>query len=165
MSTMYYTHLDSPVGAFLVAGTESEIHFTAFSTGYQQRAPLPDWCEDDAPLGYATQPLTAYFEGMKVHFDVPLALTGTPFQLRVWRALQTIGYGQTASYSEIAAKVGSPAASRAVGSANHANPIPIIVPCHRIVGADGSLTGFGGGLDTKATLLEMEKARGQIRLL
>ncbi len=156
MSTIYYTHLGSSVGDFLVAGTDTEIHFTAFATGHQQREPQSEWINDAKPIRYAVDQLRAYFDGERVEFDIPLALVGTEFQRNVWTALQNVAYGETASYGEIATNVGSPAASRAVGAANRANRIPVIVPCHRIIGADGSLTGFGGGLDTKAALLDLE---------
>ena len=116
MSTMYYTQLQSPVGDFLVAGTESAIHFTAFSTGNQQRPPGPEWHKDGAPIQYAIDPLRAYFDGEVVDFDIPLALNGSAFQCDVWRALQSVPYGQTASYGDIAQRVGRPAASRAVGA-------------------------------------------------
>jgi len=100
--------------------------------------------------------LQAYFEGELKSFDVPLEIVGTDFQKRVWKALRTIPYGQTRSYSQIAAQIGSPQAVRAVGAANGRNPIPIIVPCHRVIGASGSLVGFGGGLDWKRLLLNLE---------
>jgi len=102
------------------------------------------------------QQLTEYFEGKRKAFDVPLLLRGTPFQLECWTALQRIPYGATATYGEIARSIGRPAAVRAVGAANGANPIPIIVPCHRVIGSNGSLTGFGGGIDVKRWLLEFE---------
>ncbi len=164
MTTVYFTQLSSPVGDFLVAGTETELHFTGFSIGHQQRPPKPEWKNDSVPIRYALEPLSAYFDGEAIEFEIPLLLNGTSFQCDVWRALQSVRYGQTASYSEIAAKVGRPAASRAVGAANHANCLPIVIPCHRIIGADGSLTGFGGGLDTKARLLELEGVAGQAEL-
>ena len=164
MNSIYYTHLESPVGDFLVAGTEKEIHFTAFSTGHQQRPPQPEWKHDSVPLRYALDPLKAYFDGEAIAFDIPLAVSGTPFQCEVWRALQAVPFGLTATYGEIAARVGRPAASRAVGAANRANHIPIIIPCHRIIGASGSLTGFGGGLDTKAVLLRLESPDRQFEL-
>lgn len=108
-------------------------------------------------LAEAARQLDAYFAGKRRSFDLPLSLQGTPFQKEVWQALLTIPYGQTCCYGDIAAKVGRPKASRAVGMANHNNPVIIIVPCHRVVGKDGSLTGYGGGLDVKQYLLELEQ--------
>jgi methylated-DNA-[protein]-cysteine S-methyltransferase len=111
----------------------------------------------DLLLDAVRRELDEYFAGTRRRFTVPVAPRGTPFQLRVWSALQAIPYGQTTSYGAIAAQVGSPTAVRAVGAANGANPIPIIIPCHRVIGANGSLTGFGGGLDRKRFLLDLER--------
>lgn len=121
-------------------------------------------CKEDLDLHFAESPLLAsakrqlaeYFAGARRRFDLPLAPRGTPFQLRCWEALLKIPYGRTASYAEIARAVGSPRACRAVGMANNRNPIAIIIPCHRVIGADGKLTGYGGGLDVKAFLLRLE---------
>jgi methylated-DNA-[protein]-cysteine S-methyltransferase len=111
----------------------------------------------EAPVGHKViAQLEEYFAGKRKTFDVPLALRGTPFQLSCWNALREIGYGETRSYSEIARVIGRPAAVRAVGAANGANPIPIIIPCHRVIGSSGALTGFGGGLDVKRRLLDFE---------
>lgn len=107
-------------------------------------------------LRQATEELQRYFSGEVVHFSCPLNMRGTPFQISVWQALQTIPYGESRSYGEIAASIGRPAASRAVGAANGANPVAIIVPCHRVIGSNKSLTGYGGGLSTKAWLLSLE---------
>ena len=107
----------------------------------------------------AVRQLRAYFAGQLRHFDLPLDLQGTDFQLRVWRELERIPYGETRSYSQIAAAIGAPQAVRAVGAANGANPIPIVVPCHRVIGAGGKLVGYGGGLPLKKRLLELEGAR------
>jgi len=109
--------------------------------------------------GEAVRQLRAYFAGQLWRFDLPLDLQGTPFQLRVWRELERIPYGETRSYSQIAAAIGAPRAVRAVGAANGANPIPIVVPCHRVIGAGGQLVGYGGGLPLKKRLLELERAR------
>lgn len=108
-------------------------------------------------LKEAYRQLMEYFDGKRRNFDLPLAAEGTPFQKKVWEALRTIPYGETKSYGEIAAQVGNPKASRAVGGANHKNPIMIIVPCHRVIGANGALVGFGGGLSVKEYLLKLEK--------
>jgi len=111
---------------------------------------------DAAPFAAAGRQLAAYFAGQLTEFDLPLAPVGTQFQRRVWTALQTIPYGQSWSYGQLAEKIGSPAASRAVGLANGRNPIALVIPCHRVIGSDGSLTGYGGGLDRKRFLLELE---------
>lgn len=117
----------------------------------------------DAVLDLARRQLDAYFSGRSVTFDLPLGLEGTPFQLSVWSALLKIPYGETRSYAQLAAAVRKPSATRAVGAANGRNPIAIIVPCHRVIGADGSLTGFGGGLERKKFLLSLEQGR-ELRL-
>lgn len=111
----------------------------------------------EAVLEEAARQLAEYFDGRRRAFDLPLALEGTPFQRRVWDALLGIGYGETVSYGRVADRIGQPTAVRAVGRANGQNPISIIVPCHRVVGGDGSLTGYGGGLDNKARLLDLER--------
>ena len=108
-------------------------------------------------LAECARQLSAYFEGRLTAFDLPIRQTGTPFQLKVWQALLRIPYGQTCSYGDLARMIGQPSAARAVGGANHHNPICIIVPCHRVIGADGSLTGYGGGVDMKQYLLELER--------
>ena len=104
--------------------------------------------------------LEEYFAGERRAFDLPVAPAGTPFQQRVWEELQRIGYGETITYAELAARIGRPTAIRAAGAANGANPVSIIIPCHRVIGSDGSLTGYGGGLEAKRLLLELERARG-----
>jgi methylated-DNA-[protein]-cysteine S-methyltransferase len=153
-----YTYVDTPIGAILIAGDEAsivEIHFAGAK-------PQPDWTRHPAALREAANQLRAYFAGERQTFDLPLAPRGTEFQQSVWSALQKIPYGETTTYSTIAARIGRPAAVRAVGAANGANPIPIVIPCHRVIGASGSLTGFGGGLDVKRQLLAMEaKVAGQ----
>jgi methylated-DNA-[protein]-cysteine S-methyltransferase len=113
--------------------------------------------ENPTPLAETVRQLRAYFAGELREFDLPLAPAGTPFQLRVWRELRNIPYGQTISYGELARRVGSPKGSRAVGLANGANPISIVVPCHRVIGSSGKLTGYGGGLENKARLLALER--------
>ena len=112
---------------------------------------------DAAVLAAAARQLDEYFDGQRQAFDLTVELAGTPFQRRVWEALRGIGYGETVSYGELAGQLGQPTAARAVGLANGRNPVSIIVPCHRVVGADGSLTGYGGGLDNKQHLLELER--------
>lgn len=149
---LIYTYVDTPIGSILIAGDGNAIIETYFA-GAQ---PKPDWIRDDDGLREAADQLRAYFGGERQSFDLPLAPRGTEFQLSVWNALQRIPYGQTTTYSTIAERIGRPAAIRAVGAANGANPIPIIIPCHRVIGANGSLTGFGGGLDVKRQLLALE---------
>jgi methylated-DNA-[protein]-cysteine S-methyltransferase len=118
--------------------------------------PEPEWIYKELPFANARQQLTEYFAGKRKDFDLPLSLRGTEFQLRVLEELKTIPYGETTSYGDIAKRIGRPKAVRAVGAANGRNPIPIIVPCHRVIGSSGDLTGFGGGLDTKTALLRLE---------
>jgi methylated-DNA-[protein]-cysteine S-methyltransferase len=154
---VFYSHLETRVGRLLVAGDEAGLHAIAFPGGARKRRPEPDWREDRRPLREALRQLEAYFAGALREFELPLAPRGTPFQLRVWTALRGIPYGETASYGEIARRIGRPGAARAVGLANGANPLPIVVPCHRVIGQSGALTGFGGGLPTKRALLELER--------
>ncbi|MEM8824533.1 MAG: methylated-DNA--[protein]-cysteine S-methyltransferase [Pseudomonadota bacterium] len=151
-----YTYLDMPIGPLLLAADEIGLARVSFPTGDRTVRPGPDWVEDAAPLQAAIAQLQAYFAGELTVFDMALSPGGTPFQRQVWLTLPEIGFGETATYSEIAARIGRPKASRAVGAANGANPLPIVLPCHRIVGADGSLTGFGGGLPVKRFLLTHE---------
>ena len=128
-----------------------------------QVGPSPDWNHDDAAFGDVVSQLGEYFEGRRRQFDLPLAPAGTPFQQRVWSALLDIPYGETISYGELASRIGQKSASRAVGLANGSNPLPIVIPCHRVIGANGKLTGYGGGLPIKERLLAHE--RGERRLL
>ena len=155
---MFYSHMDSPIGRLLLAGDESGLRLISFPTGSRTRYVEPGWTENDAPFVETKRQLAAYFAGTLTEFDLPLAPEGTPFQLSVWQALRRIPYGDTVSYGAIAQAIGRPSASRAVGAANGANPLPIVVPCHRVIGSTGRLTGFGGGLDTKAALLALEGA-------
>lgn len=156
----YYTLLPSLLGDLLL--TSNGTHLTGLYMPPHKWAPsLGDhWVRDDPWFAPATAQLAAYFAGDLTSFDLPLAPSGTPFQMRVWEALRAIPYGQTASYGQVAARIGQPTASRAVGLANGRNPISIIVPCHRVIGASGSLTGYGGGLDRKQVLLALE-SRGR----
>lgn len=154
--TTYYTYTDSPIGSLLLAGDGSNLKLLGFPGGKMQRRHQPDWVEDAGLFERVIEQLRAYFAGELKQFDLPLAPTGTEFQRKVWSALQGIPYGETRSYGELAREVGNGNASRAVGAANGQNPIPVIIPCHRVIGAGGSLTGFGGGLETKQHLLELE---------
>lgn len=158
MTDLCYTHIASPIGTLLVAGTNKAVHFLSFPTGHKAFGPQPDWQRSDAPFNEVRRQLDAYFSGVLRQFDLPLHLGGTTFQNSVWRNLAGIPFGETRSYGQIATTLGRPKASRAIGAANGNNPIPIILPCHRVIGANGSLTGFGGGLPVKEFLLRHEGA-------
>ena len=149
---MRYTFVATDIGRLLVAGDNGAVASVHFDGG----EPDDDWIADDGSLREVSIQLRAYLNGKLKTFTVPLAPRGTEFQRAVWNALLEIPYGETRSYSEIARAIGRPDAVRAVGTANGANPIPIIIPCHRVIGANGSLTGFGGGLDVKRQLLMLE---------
>lgn len=156
---IFHTRIDSPIGPLLLAASDAGMHTIEFHDAKHPVKRDSSWQEGDHPLlQRAEQQLREYFAGTRRSFDLPLAPQGTPFQRRVWQALETISYGQTLSYGQLAASLGSPTASRAVGAANGRNPLPIVVPCHRVIGASGALTGFGGGLPTKQFLLELEGA-------
>jgi methylated-DNA-[protein]-cysteine S-methyltransferase len=131
--------------------------------GSHEVRPNPSWRHDASPFGEAVRQLQAYFAGQLETFDLALSPQGTPFQLAVWRLLCEIPYGQTISYGELARRLGNPNAARAVGLANGSNPIPIVIPCHRVIGSNGKLTGYGGGLPIKEKLLALE--RRQLRRL
>jgi methylated-DNA-[protein]-cysteine S-methyltransferase len=165
MSALFYTHIDdSPVGRLVLAGDAEALHVLAFGSGSRPRDIDAEWMPDTkGVLKNVRQELDRYFEGRLKRFSTRLAFNGTPFQTRVWTELTRIPYGETISYLELAKRIERPKAVRAVGTANGANPIAIIVPCHRVIGANGSLTGFGGGLPTKRALLELEQ--GQRTLL
>jgi methylated-DNA-[protein]-cysteine S-methyltransferase len=154
----YYTHVESPLGKLLM--TSDGENMTGLSMPDQKHAPEinPEWTKDAAvPIfSRATAQLGEYFSGQRTNFDLPLALQGTDFQRSVWAALRTIPFGSTLSYSDLALRVGNARAVRAVGLANGRNPIAVIVPCHRVIGVDGSLTGYAGGLDRKQRLLSLE---------
>jgi methylated-DNA-[protein]-cysteine S-methyltransferase len=160
---MRYATLDSPIGPLLLAGDAEGLRYLSFVRGDRPTAVAAEWQQDPGSFTHVMDELAAYFSGSLTRFTVTLAPRGTPFQLRVWQALCDIPYGETISYGELARRVGDPKASRAVGLANGANPVSIIVPCHRVIGSNGSLTGYGGGLPIKQALLALE--RGQQRLL
>lgn len=152
---MTYRHqISAPMGPLVLLG-DGEALTAAYYPSHPGR-PETDVRDDAGPFSAVVHQLEEYFAGERTTFDLPLAPHGTPFQLACWAALQTIGYGQTRSYGEIAAALGQPGAARAVGLANNRNPISIIVPCHRVIGADGSLTGYGGGIEAKRYLLDLE---------
>jgi methylated-DNA-[protein]-cysteine S-methyltransferase len=148
--------MDSPIGPLTLTAVDGQI--TGVHMHAQRHAPrrTEDWHTDEEPFREVVEQLNAYFAGELLDFDLPLEMDGTDFQRQVWQGLREIPYGETISYGELARRVGNPKASRAVGLANGRNPIAIIVPCHRVIGADGSLTGYGGGLDRKVWLLEHE---------
>lgn len=151
--------IDSPVGPLFLAASDAGLHAVEFTEHRHPVARGDGWRDGAHPVLDATaQQLAGYFAGTRQTFDLPFAARGTPFQRQVWDALTRIPYGRTASYVELARMVGKPSASRAVGAANGRNPLSIVVPCHRVIGASGALTGFGGGLPTKEFLLTLEGA-------
>jgi methylated-DNA-[protein]-cysteine S-methyltransferase len=152
-----YAHLDSPIGSLLLAGDEQGLRLINFQTGTHRMKPESSWKLDERQFTDVIGQLEAYFAGELRSFNLRLAPAGTPFQREVWGKLLTIPYGETISYGELARRVGKPRASRAVGAANGRNPLPIVVPCHRVIGADGTLTGYGGGLPIKTALLALER--------
>lgn len=154
---MKYCHVPSPVGDLLLAGSSDALELVSFPTGAKARTPGPDWEYAERAFADAAAQLDAYFSGELRTFDLDIRLTVTPFQDAVLGELRRIPYGETRTYGEVAARIGRPKAVRAVGAANGNNPLPIVIPCHRVVGAGGQLTGFGGGLETKRYLLALEK--------
>jgi methylated-DNA-[protein]-cysteine S-methyltransferase len=153
---IHYRTIDSPIGPLALAGRGRVLtNLRMLNQTYEPNR--SDWVRDDGAFPDAVDQLEAYFAGERTEFDLELKLIGSEFQRRVWQALLTIPYGETRSYGEIAEQIGAAGAARAVGLANGHNPIAIIVPCHRVIGANGSLTGYGGGLDRKRSLLDMEK--------
>jgi methylated-DNA-[protein]-cysteine S-methyltransferase len=153
---MKYTHIDSPIGALLVTRDEGGVTGLDLPKARYPRQIQDDWERDDAAFDDVRGQLGEYFAGTRQQFDLPLNARGNAFQHAVWQALTDIPYGETTSYGKVAASIGHPDGARAVGVANGQNPIPIIVPCHRVIGADGSLTGYGGGLPAKRWLLDHE---------
>jgi methylated-DNA-[protein]-cysteine S-methyltransferase len=157
MMTTLYSYFDSPLGSLCVQG-DSEFITGLYLPGHAGwQGPDSAWQPSDAPFLAVRKQLSEYFRGERQRFDVPLKLSGTDFQRRVWQELARIPYGVTISYAELAKRIGSPSASRAVGSANGRNPISILVPCHRVIGASGKLTGYAGGIDKKEWLLAWER--------
>ena len=154
---MNYRYVQSPIGDILIAGDADGLKFVGFPGGKGRLEPEASWQLDNEAFEDVRKQLGEYFAGTRKRFDLQLAPHGTPFQLQVLDALQKIPYGETCSYLDIANRIGKPKAVRAVGAANGRNPLPIIIPCHRVIGADGSLTGFGGGLPTKRFLLDLER--------
>jgi methylated-DNA-[protein]-cysteine S-methyltransferase len=156
-----YSFTDGPEGRLLVAIDEDgdlvRLHFA-----HERDHVEDEWVRDDDALAFVRDQLDEYFAGTRTGFDLPIRLHGTPFQVEVWEQLRAIPYGETISYGELARRVDRPEAARAVGAANGQNPVAIVVPCHRVIGADGSLTGFGGGLDWKRWLLAREQPQGSL---
>jgi methylated-DNA-[protein]-cysteine S-methyltransferase len=163
VSGTFYTQIESPIGALLLVADDAGLRQILFVKGRYEAHPDPSWHEDRTPLRETIRQLQAYFAGDLEDFDLQLAPEGTPFQREVWRRLCDIPYGETISYGELAGRIGNPKASRAVGLANGSNPIPIVIPCHRVIGSNGKLTGYGGGLPIKEKLLALECR--QLRLL
>ena len=161
MTTVRYRMVDSPVGKLTLAGPKGRLrHLRMVDQTYEPNR--TGWEPDDTAFQDAVEQLEEYFRGERTEFELELDLVGTAFQKRVWSALLTIPYGETRSYGQVAAQLDAPGASRAVGLANGHNPIGIIVPCHRVIGANGSLTGYGGGLARKRALLDLEKQKASL---
>jgi methylated-DNA-[protein]-cysteine S-methyltransferase len=154
-----YTTMDSPIGELLLLGGDRRLRGLYMQDGRKPARIAGDWEPDESAFASTIAQLGEYFDGRRTTFDVALDMHGSPFDQRVWHALRDIPYGETATYGEIAQRVGQPAAARAVGLANGRNPIAVIVPCHRVIGANGTLTGYGGGLERKQLLLELEQGQ------
>ena len=156
--SLFYKFMNSPVGQLKLVASEKGLVAILWQNDKPTRVPLSDLVEDPSQpiLTKTEQQLQEYFAGKRKAFNLPLDMRGTPFQKNVWEALLAIPFGQTRSYGELAKQLGAPSASRAVGAANGRNPISIVVPCHRVIGSSGKLTGFAGGLETKARLLGLE---------
>ena len=155
---IHYDEMDSPVGMLRLVADRDGLRDIWFEHERHPKPAYAGWVRAPASLRFARMQLDEYFAGKRQHFELPLHPVGTAFQLMVWQALRRIPYGVTISYAELARRIGKPQAMRAVGAANGRNPLPIVVPCHRVIGADGSLTGFGGGLPIKRHLLDLEQA-------
>jgi methylated-DNA-[protein]-cysteine S-methyltransferase len=154
---MDYDYIDTPIGPLLAAADAQGLRHIDFPGRTQGERIERSWRRSRRLLGSLIEQFAAYFSGELYTFDLPLAAQGTPFRRRVWEELARIPYGQTISYGELARRIGDPSASRAVGAANGANPLPIVVPCHRVIGSNGALTGFAGGLPIKQWLLDHER--------
>ena len=154
---MYYTFVSSPIGQLLLAGSDTALEVVGFASGSKARSPEVDWERTDEPFRDVASQLGEYFDGKRRDFDLPIDPGANGFQADVLDALRRMPYGETRSYGEVAHSIGRPKAVRAVGAANGRNPLPIVIPCHRVIGHDGDLTGFGGGLAVKRYLLDLEK--------
>jgi methylated-DNA-[protein]-cysteine S-methyltransferase len=162
--TRVYTTLASPIGELLLLGDGRRLHGLYMQHGRRPIEIGAAWERRVEPFIKAQAQLREYFAGERSTFDLPLSLDGSDFERRVWHGLQQIPYGETISYGELARRIGAPSAARAVGLANGRNPIAVIVPCHRVIGANGTLTGYGGGLERKRILLELERGQGRLQL-
>ena len=154
-----YCYHETPIGKLLLAGDNEHLELLGFPSGSMKKRYDGSWMKDEKPFRTTIKQLDEYFDGKRQDFDLPLRPAGTEFQRQVWQALQQIPYGGTWSYGELAMHIGKPNAFRAVGAANGMNPIPVIIPCHRVIGSNNKLTGFGGGLETKAFLLNLEASQ------
>jgi methylated-DNA-[protein]-cysteine S-methyltransferase len=154
---IYFDYLASPLGDLLIVGDSQHVTRLYLPNHKGAAPPDADWRQSPAPFEQARQQLAEYFAGARQNFDIPVLPAGTAFQQRVWQQLLRIPFGTTISYAELARRIGMPNASRAVGNANGRNPISIIIPCHRVIGANGRLTGYAGGLDNKRWLLDRER--------
>ena len=155
-----YTTIASPIGELLLLGDGSALRGLYMQEGRKPATVRPGWKREPDAFAAASAQLDEYFAGRRTGFDLPIEPSGTPFQLRVWRALRDVDYGETSSYGELARRIGRPRAARAVGAANGSNPISIVIPCHRLIGTSGALTGYAGGIANKRLLLELEAGTG-----
>jgi len=160
--TLLFDRFDSPIGVLTIAGDERGLSHVLFPENRHPARGRDDWHYAPDALPEAREQLLQFLHGERRRFDLRLAPRGTPFQLRVWQALALIPFGQTWSYLQLAQHLGQPSATRAVGAASGRNPLPIILPCHRVIGSNGALTGFGGGLETKAALLRLEQRQAPL---
>ncbi|HIE5514215.1 methylated-DNA--[protein]-cysteine S-methyltransferase [Stenotrophomonas sp. C4297] len=160
--TLLFDRFDSPIGVLTIAGDERGLSHVLFPENRHPARGRDDWHYAPDALPEAREQLLQFLHGERSSFDLELAPRGTPFQLRVWQALALIPFGQTWSYLQLAQHLDQPSATRAVGAANGRNPLPIILPCHRVIGSNGALTGFGGGLETKAALLRLEQRQAPL---
>jgi methylated-DNA-[protein]-cysteine S-methyltransferase len=165
MTVTFYREISSPIGPITIAGHDDVLTNLAMHDQTHPPAGVADWKRDNSAFGEVADQLDSYFAGDLTDFDVQVSLTGTEFQVSVWQGLREIPYGETRSYGQLARSIGNPGAARAVGLANGRNPVAIIVPCHRVIGSGGALVGFGGGLERKQALLDIESDRRAPRLL
>ena len=161
---LLYATIASPIGGLLLLGEEGVLRGLYMQEGRKPMHIESAWRRAAEPFGNVISQLQEYFAGARSVFDVALHLEGTPFERRVWRALQDIPYGATVTYGEVARRIGEPAAARAVGLANGRNPVAVIVPCHRVIGANGTLIGYGGGIERKRALLDLERGQPSLAL-
>ncbi len=163
-TSLQYTFEDSPIGSLLLVGNDQALHGLYMQDGRKPKQIESGWERSTTCFADVKAQLREYFAGERLAFDLALVMAGTPFERRVWSALTEIPYGETCSYGELARRLDQPSAARAVGLANGRNPIAVIVPCHRVIGADGTLTGYGGGLERKRILLELESGQARLRV-